>query len=213
MAGEERMTTPGQLVQVMAEVLGVSKGRVVQHDRELAENGLRSKRGRGTSAAKVTSRDAANLLISLAASASSGAAPKDAVTVCRKYGSFVAVPLDDWQASCSKLGLSLLSELPPEHALRKALAALISSAAKGELSPSSDVQVWVQFLAPEPAAHILCSSDKLGVETHQHYVDVNPAAARRIARQGRFRGDLVTMSTIGLPTLRALGALVADVDR
>lgn len=196
----------------MGNVLGISKATVVQYDRMLSEHGLRSKRGRGTSAAKVTPEDAANLLIALAASASSGAAPKDAVSVCKKFGSFVAVPLDDWQASCSKLGLSLLADLAPEHTLRKALAALTSSAAKGELSQSSDVQVWVQFLAPEPAAHILCSSDKLGVEAHQHYVDVNPAAARRIARRGRLRGDLVTMSTIGLPTLRTLGALVADAE-
>ena len=203
------MATPGQLVNILADVLGISKASVVQYDRLLAENGLRSKRGRGTSAAKVTCVDAANLLITLAASASSGAAPKDAVNVCRKFGSFAAVPIEDWQASCSKLGLGLLSKLPQEHSLRTALAALIEAAAKGEPSRSSDVSVWVHFLAPEPAAHILCVSEKLGVEAHQHYVDLNPAATRRVARRGLIRGDLVTMSTIGLPTLCALGGLVA----
>jgi hypothetical protein len=207
------MATPGELVRVMADVLGISKATVVQYDRVLSEHGLRSKRGRGTSAAEVTSADAANLLISLAASASSGAAPKDAVNVCRKFGSFVAVPLYHWPGICSAVGLSLLSKLPPEHSLRMALAALIDSAAKGELRRSSDVEVSVQFLAPEPAAHILCSSEKIGVQAHGHYVDIKPAAARRVARRGLVRGDLVTVSTIGLATLRALGALVADADR
>ena len=60
------MATPGQLVQVMADILGIPKATVTQYDRVLAEKGLRSKGGRGTSAARVTSRDAANLLIALA---------------------------------------------------------------------------------------------------------------------------------------------------
>jgi hypothetical protein len=207
------VATPGQLVQVMSDILGVSKGTVTQCDRLLAEHGFRSKSGRGRSAANVTSSDAANLLIALAASPSSGASPKDAVNVCRKFGSFVAVPMNDWQGDSSKLGLNTLSKLPKQHSLKTAVSALIKSAAKGELGNSSDVEAWVQFLAQEGAAHIQCSSDSFGLETHQHYVEVSSAAARRIARQrGAFRGDLVTVSTIGLPTLRALGAVIADSD-
>ena len=206
------MAFPGQLVQVMADVLGVSKATAVQYDRMLAENGLRSKHGRGTSAAKVNSEDAANLLITLAASASLGETPNNAVHVCKKFGSFVSVPLDDWPASCSKLGLSFVAELPPVHSFKTALAALIKSAAAGQLSVSSDLSAWVQFVAPEPGVHIVCTSDKIGVEARQHYVDISPAAVRRVKRRGLFHGDLVTMSTVGLPTLRALGALVADAD-
>ena len=61
------MATPGQLVQAMATALGISVATVTQYDRQLAENGLRSKGGRGVSAAAVTARDAANLLIAIAA--------------------------------------------------------------------------------------------------------------------------------------------------
>ena len=37
------MATPGQLVEVMAHVLGISKATVIQYDRVLAEKGLRSR--------------------------------------------------------------------------------------------------------------------------------------------------------------------------
>ena len=62
------MATPGQLVKAMAATLGLSEATVGQYDRVLAENGLRSKGGRGLSAARVTAADAANLLIAIMAS-------------------------------------------------------------------------------------------------------------------------------------------------
>src|SRR5258705_11448956 len=62
---EVLMATPGQLVKCIAEALGIPEPTVVQYDRLLSENGMRSKGGRGTSAAKVTAVDAANLLIAI----------------------------------------------------------------------------------------------------------------------------------------------------
>src|SRR5439155_17694246 len=70
---EVLMATPGQLVKCIAEALGIPEPTVVQYDRLLAENGLRSKGGRGTSAAKVTAVDAANLLIAIMGSPVAGA--------------------------------------------------------------------------------------------------------------------------------------------
>ena len=78
------MATPGQLVQVMSDVLGISKATVIPYDRVLSENGLRSKGGRGTSAAQVNSRDAANLLMALAASPIFGLSVKDAVRIASR---------------------------------------------------------------------------------------------------------------------------------
>ena len=80
------MATPGMLVQVMADTLGISAPTVTQYDRVLSENGLRSKGGRGTSAAKVTAKDAANLLIALMASPVQGGPMRDAADTCRIYG-------------------------------------------------------------------------------------------------------------------------------
>ncbi|MBR0974331.1 hypothetical protein [Bradyrhizobium japonicum] len=66
------MATPGQLVDCVAAALNVSHATVVLYDRVLAEKGLRSKGGRGKSAAKVTAEDAANLLIAIAGTPASG---------------------------------------------------------------------------------------------------------------------------------------------
>jgi hypothetical protein len=56
------MATPGELVKVIAASTGEDEATVTQHDRNLVVAGLRSKSGRGRSAAKVTARDAAVLL-------------------------------------------------------------------------------------------------------------------------------------------------------
>ncbi|MBT1516813.1 hypothetical protein KIP88_41135 [Bradyrhizobium sp. SRL28] len=68
------MATPGQLVECVASALNVPQATVVLYDRVLAEKGLRSKGGRGKSAAKVTVEDAANLLIAIAGTSSGGIA-------------------------------------------------------------------------------------------------------------------------------------------
>jgi hypothetical protein len=54
--------TPGQLVNAVAIALNVPAETIVQHDRNLVVAGLRTKGGRGHSAAKVTPLDAARLV-------------------------------------------------------------------------------------------------------------------------------------------------------
>jgi hypothetical protein len=94
------MATPGQLVECVATALNVPHATVVLYDRVLAENGLRSKGGRGKSAAKVTAEDAANLLIAIAGNSSDGI-NSAAATVERfsrlKYGRQA-----DWRALISE---------------------------------------------------------------------------------------------------------------
>ena len=85
------MATPGQLVQVMADVLGIARATVFQYDRVLSEHGLRTKRGRGTSAAKVTSHDVANLLTAIGASSPLGLSAKNAVEICKKYSALMSI--------------------------------------------------------------------------------------------------------------------------
>ena len=62
------MASPKELVQVVARETGVSEATVIVHDRNLALAGLRSVGGRGRAAARMTYRDAANLIIAVAAS-------------------------------------------------------------------------------------------------------------------------------------------------
>ena len=59
------MASPGELVKAIALATGTPEHTVTTHDRNLVTAGLRTKGGRGTSAAKVTPRDAAHILVAL----------------------------------------------------------------------------------------------------------------------------------------------------
>src|SRR5215813_2522138 len=61
----ELVASPGQLVRKVSELLGISEASIVQHDRNLVVAGLRSKSGRGSSAARMIARDAAHLLVAV----------------------------------------------------------------------------------------------------------------------------------------------------
>jgi hypothetical protein len=215
MAGENQsMSTPGQLVEVMADVLGISKATVTQYDRALAENGLRSKSGRGTSAAKVTSRDAANLLIALGASSPSRSFAKEAAHVCARFASLIT--LGDQEAepqgeksNFHKLGLMTLASLPIEHSFRQAITALIESAANNELRDLPVDGLLVRFLGPRPLAHILIGSRNPGALTVRlAYFEARKSKTKR-SSVSWLAGDLVYESLVGLTTIRALGTLVS----
>jgi hypothetical protein len=51
------IATPGELVRVLASVLGMPEATVVVHDRNLLNVGLRSKKGRGRGAPSITARE------------------------------------------------------------------------------------------------------------------------------------------------------------
>jgi hypothetical protein len=126
------MATPGQLVQAMAGVLGIPATTVSQYDRQLAEAGLRTTGGRGTSAAKVTATDAANLLIAILGSPVSGASISAARQICKSLGSLPASAYSTKAKRFGKFGFQTLATLPPTHTFREAVAKLIEGASRGE---------------------------------------------------------------------------------
>ena len=194
------MATPGQLVEVMADALGISKATVVLYDRVLAENGLRSKRGRGTSAAKVTARDAASLLTAIGASSLFGLSAKDAVENCKMYSSLVSLGPVGAKPVISKMGLEGLAKLPDGHSFEKALVALIECAGQRQFASLDDSSVWVQFIGPIPSAQMVVGSTLFG-----NYRD------SRGAKQAlRPEPGLVHSSSIRTSAIRALGALVFE---
>jgi hypothetical protein len=224
------MATPGQLVKCIAEALSISKASVVQYDRMLAENGLRSKGGRGTSAAKVTAVDAANLLIAIMGSPVIGASIKPAIEVCKTYG---GLPLKvggtpDNMETFRTLGLPTMSKLPTSHTLRDGIAALIEAASVGESliidfedgdepvsGPETDWHVGLRIDGPTPWADITADAS-LG--------DGTPEGTTRY-QAGRFvyhnnrrtpaggfkprREDFHQTRTITFKTIRRIGALLA----
>ena len=151
------MASPGELVRLIAEVVGVSEATVVQHDRNLAAAGLRSKGGRGTSAAKMTPRDAAHLLIATVASP----LVKDSVQALNDYSDLKQRVSDQkiWERRVTKrrqlarLPMEPLRLLPSNHTFADALAALISAARDGSLPDSLREDARSPF-APDPEEQI-----------------------------------------------------------
>jgi hypothetical protein len=127
--------TPRQLVEIVAEVTGVSAATVTVHDRNLATAPvpLRSVAGRGRAVAKVTAGDAANLVIAVAASES----VKDSVATVNIYRDLRGKK----DKSHIAIGVPAYDELPANHTLGQGLAALIDAAAAAK-SQNFDVTFY-----------------------------------------------------------------------
>jgi hypothetical protein len=140
------MATPRQLVEIVAEIMGVSTATVIVHDRNLATAPvpLRTVAGRGRAAARVTAVDAANLVIAVAASES----VKDSVATVMKYRDLLGKKDKDASAS----GVRKYDSLPANHTFGQALAAFIDAAAAKETSISLDL--YVTFYSPQLKARI-----------------------------------------------------------
>lgn len=135
------MATPGELIHVLAKILGVSEPTVFQHDRNLVKAGYRRTGGRGRSAVKVDATDAANLLIAVVGTPISGPAVKDSVATFKSYSELQAVaPVTDdlfarhpttWKE------IACLRELAPGHGFATALATIIRKIAEGAFEEAS----------------------------------------------------------------------------
>jgi hypothetical protein len=121
------VASPGQLVRKVSELLGISEASVVQHDRNLVVAGLRSKSGRGSSAARMTARDAAHLLVAVLGSHH----VKDSVQSVRGYRE---TRLSEYMSTgYQKSSVTALTSLPPDHSFVDAVEALVAAAADGSL--------------------------------------------------------------------------------
>lgn len=214
------MATPGQLVEAMAVSLGIPLATVIQYDRQLSESGFRSKRGRGASAAAVTPRDAANLLIAVAASPLAGPTVKEAVRTCETYGSLKVLQRASRVDRFPKFGLPTLANLPAGHSLREALSILIDLIGKGEIfqipdregSLAADFCFGVQFEGPHPWAEIWADGSvgqgKMSQMARLVYTSGKTAKPSRKLRAAQ-RHDLHQTRSISFATIRALGSLIA----
>ena len=216
------MATPGQLVRIMAETLGVPAETVTNYDRVLSENGMRSKSGRGRGAAKVTAGDAANLLIAIMGSPIAGASVKEAANTCRTYGSLPKLGHVSGTMGFAKLGLPTLDELPSEHTLHEGISALINSATKGEHYRiprysirglgKSDPFFGIELDGPQPWAGIYADGTGTGEEfARLVYNKIKIVAGRAIPLKSdrQDKGNLSQSRRITYRTIRALGSLLA----
>jgi hypothetical protein len=208
------MATPGDLIRAMASVLGISEGTAFQFDRQLAEAGLRTKGGRGRSAAQVTAQDAANLLIAIAAAPIAGPAVKDAARTCETYGSLPLLSSFQQQAEAfANCGLPSLSKLPAKHTFRFATAALISAAAKGEAFGvpdqgtvfDCDLMFAIEFDGPAPRAEIT-GDGSMGEHDPQEYGRL--IYGRKSVLKRREPADMWQKRIVTFKTIRQLAALL-----
>lgn len=133
--------TPGQLKAKVAELFRLPANAVDYPWRVLREAGLVSKGGRGPSAAKVTPRDAALLLIAVA-----GPLPaSDVVSAVRRYAD---LPLQVWPGVKPNDSLPLPEAITDATTFADALAGLIACAADGSLH-----QARADALAAQPGPH------------------------------------------------------------
>lgn len=215
------MATPGELVRAISAALGISEATVAQFDRQLAEDGLRSKSGRGRSAARVTARDAANLLVAIAASPLSGLPIKDAARTCEAYGSLPVLDIS-WGANFKRMGLPSLAGLPPAHSLSDALSVVIEAASVGEMFKiagdpgeepmEADYCLAVRFEGPRPWAEI-SADGTLGERRRTTQVARLVYTHRPNAHERRWKrrneGDLYQSRWVSFATIRKLGSLLA----
>ena len=235
------MATPGELVKALATVLGVPEATVVQYDRQLAEAGMRSKSGRGRSAAHVTPRDATNLLIAIAASPVSGPSVKEASNTCKAYASLTFRAEDSLQRF-SELGLPALDQLPPTHTLGEAISLLIARAAAGEeIGNVADHQfekrsLSISFFGPQPAAEIygyalvelkiIRSTSTVGHESRSEHAFFRYSSAqaalsgipgfrfeRMLAQPSDHFGDLGQVRMVTSRTIQSLGKLLGKPNQ
>jgi hypothetical protein len=201
------MATPGELVHTVAKVLGIPQATIVQYDRNLAAAGLRTKSGRGPSAAQVTSEDAANLLIAICGAPASGAAIKEAVETCERYRLLQAYGVNSKSKSGPfarlKLHCPTLGRLPERHEFGRAIAALIDSVAAGEFGYPRDPFLYpyvsVRLDGPTPAGAIFIDFRRKIHVSYRKSDDFQPD-------QGDFRQE----RRFGFATLQQIATLVGS---
>jgi hypothetical protein len=218
------MATPGQLVDTMARILGIPMATVTQYDRELSEHGLRSKSGRGRSAAQVTAEDAANLLMAIGGSPVAGPSIKVAAATCMDFGALRDHTTNPRREAFARAGLLTFGGLHPRHTFRDALTALIEAACRGETldvsrvgEQTGDKALSVTFATgPFPNATISVDGRTLSLprvekgtrDGHLTYMPGDQFAPSIPV----MAGDLYQQRVVHYSTVRALSELLADGD-
>jgi hypothetical protein len=214
------MATPGQIVQTLAQATGVPHATVAQFDRVLAENGLRSSGGRGPSAARVTSRDVANLLLAIMGSPISGAAIKEAPRTCRVYGSLPNLEHAAKRENLVAYGLSSLARLPEKHTLHQALVSLIEGARSEQFldhpltgAPSSDLDMLfdLRLDSPRLSAEISVVPSPLADDPRKYLVRFIYAKAFEKKKKRDFQSELDDLTQTRRVTYKTIRLIAATL--
>lgn len=165
------MSTPGELVAVVAATLGVPEATVVVHDRNLVAAGLRTKHGRGRGAAQVTYRDAACLVVAILGSPQ----VRQSADTVRNFSR-------TRQVRGATGYQKLLGGLPADHSFVDALEAMFREAASEACALPPGIEIGA--LNPGTMADVRFSGLADGKVMQVRYA---PASLKRLQSS---RGDL-----------------------
>jgi len=179
------VASPMQLVECVATALGVDVSTVTTHDRNLVAAGLRTKGGRGLSAARMTANDAANLLIAVAGADQ----VRESVRAVESFASLVAT---------GRRPDAPLPGLKAGHTFGEALTAFVQAFADGALRGAESLWVQVEMTRPEYKAEITGTLGDTGFE-----VSYRPHATRDGVSAKD--GDLITVTRFTRVTLQQVG--------
>jgi hypothetical protein len=183
------MATPLQLAETVSAATGVPLATVVDIDRRLVKAKLRTKAGRGFSAARMTPLDAARLLTAVLASPQSN----EAAEAVERYSLTSADRTRSSEKLFATAKLDDLAALPGKLSFVDALAALIGSAANGSLaSMMANSKDWVPSIEVFAFTRAVRGRIRLaglpnGFTASIEYI---PAAAGTKAKPRRARGAL-----------------------
>lgn len=211
--------TPGQLFERVATTFAMPLVQVKQMDRFLADAGLRTMTGgRGRNAPKVTSRDAAHLLI--AASASRNI--KDAADMAHSFGQLPLSANQETLPEGQGLTLPAIDKLAPDHVFADALAALIDTVRSGEFEATirakneADARklrvasVRVELFQPFDMARIeVYNGPRCLSLQYDRLPDLErPDAIEIMQSRNGPKTDLQHISTFGYQSIRAIADLL-----
>jgi hypothetical protein len=214
------VASPGQLVDVISQTLGVPRATVALHDRNLAEAGLRKMGGRGPSAATMDSVDAANLLIAVVAAPINGPAIASSAAACDLYSKLQfrrgqSTSIRIWR----DVKLWGLAALTSDHTFGEVLTALIDAERAGELEESArGARFWhflISIRAPFPYVEITFDVPSIHIE--MKYGDEVPQQEEYrmpwySARESKFQaGDLRQTRSFTHLTIREVGVLLGKL--
>jgi hypothetical protein len=196
------MAVSTQLGIRVAELLTIPATSAASHVRNLREAGLLSKTGRGITAAQMTTRDAAHVLI--AANASMNV--KDSVGTVNEFTKLSS------KYGQPTIRLPRYAELKPDHSFVDALTALLDTVVHDEFKSPSEFDFKVRMFGPVARAEIEWAdkqSNSLAASTAEY---VAPAVLWSRSKSRRKTptawNDRETRSTFTEITILQIGALI-----
>jgi hypothetical protein len=207
-----KVATPAQLVEALSDATGVAPATVTDIDRKLVAAGLRTKGGRGLSAARMTTLDAARLLAAILA----GPQANQSAEAVRRYGATLPDPKRSSDGLFSDTGCKGLSALSARHNFVEALAAVIASAATGALRKMRDAEDDEQFPKIEVFAFTRATYGRIHIFGLPNGRAINieylptPSSKRASAKAAPAEGDLEQSRRITERTIFTIAELLAE---